>query len=74
MTEQPPVPTSLDDLISAKAAAAIAGVSFDTVYRWIREDRVPGVIRLPTGRYRIPRKAWLEFLAECRIHKRAGET
>lgn len=71
---EPPVPSGLDDLISAKAAAEIAEVSFDTVYRWIREGRVPGVLRLPTGRYRISRKAWLEFLAECRIHKRTGET
>jgi len=49
-------------LLSVPEAAALAGFSRAVAYRLVREDRLPGVVRLPGRRLRVRRRvleAWL---------------
>jgi excisionase family DNA binding protein len=44
-----------DELLTVQQVADLAGVSRDTVYRWIAEDRLHPAITLPSGRQRFAR-------------------
>jgi len=39
------------------------GVSYWTVYRWIRDGKLKGV-KMPSGRWRVPKSALEEFFRE----------
>ena len=51
----------MPELLTAKQVASIAGVTDDTVWSWIRSDKLP-CIKLPTGRYRVTREDLNAFL------------
>lgn len=51
-----------EDLLSTSAAAAIVGVSDETLRRWA-DDRKVRHIRLPSGQLRF-RREWLDALLE----------
>ena len=49
-------------LLSVPEAAALAGFSRAVAYRLVREDRLPGLVKLPGRRLRVRRRvleAWL---------------
>lgn len=45
-------------------------VSEHSLRQWLREGRVPGAAKLPSGRYRLPADAAKQLL---RVERRAGE-
>jgi excisionase family DNA binding protein len=45
----------MPELLTVKQVASIAGVTTDTVWSWIRANKIAAV-RLPTGRYRVTRE------------------
>lgn len=49
--------------LTTTEAAQILKVSSRTVLNWIKEERVP-YMRLPTGEYRLPRRALMEALED----------
>ena len=44
------------DLLTTTEAAKLLGITRTTVYRYVRDGRLPA-IKLPTGHTRIPREA-----------------
>jgi len=44
----------MEEFLSPRDACRVLGVSYITLWRWIREGRIK-VIRSPSGRYLIPR-------------------
>ena len=46
----------MPELLTVKDVAAIMGVTDDTVWGWIKTNKLPA-IRFPTGRYRVTREA-----------------
>ncbi|PYU52687.1 MAG: hypothetical protein DMG48_05250 [Acidobacteria bacterium] len=55
--------TGESDAISTSAAARIAGVSHDTMMRWVEEGRVESWRVLPRGWWRIDRSSLLAYLS-----------
>ncbi len=49
-------------LLTARAVAAVLGVSTETVLRWVRRDELPA-IRLPSGALRFPEPVLNDWLA-----------
>ncbi|MEL6890235.1 MAG: B12-binding domain-containing protein [Actinomycetota bacterium] len=50
-----PADTTVDDTIDLREAADLAGVHYQTIYRWVRSGRLPAV--LVAGKYRVERSA-----------------
>jgi excisionase family DNA binding protein len=50
-----------NEYLTTGAIAKLLGVTTDTVGRWITDNGLPA-LRLPSGRYRVPRKSFLEWL------------
>lgn len=55
--------TEVERLFTLSEVAYMLGVSYWTVYNWVREGRLKGV-KVPTGRWRVPRSALEEFFRE----------
>ena len=56
------VATGESDAIGTSAAARIAGVSHDTMMRWVEEGRVESWRVLPRGWWRIDRNSLVAYL------------
>jgi excisionase family DNA binding protein len=51
------------DLLSSKEAAAMAGVSISTIYRWFDQGRIEGR-QYPSGTYRFYRSSLMDLLVK----------
>ena len=56
----------MPELLTVKQVANIAGVCEDTVWNWIRANKIAAV-RLPTGRYRVTREDLDNALGVARV-------
>ena len=55
--------TDAERLFTLHEVAYMLGVSYWTVYRWVRSGKIKGV-RMPSGRWRVPKSALEEFFRE----------
>ena len=55
--------TDADRLFTLHEVAYMLGVSYWTVYRWVKSGKIKGV-KIPSGRWRVPKSALEEFFKE----------
>ena len=55
--------TEVEKLFTLSEAAVLLGVSYWTVYDWVRKGKIRA-IKTPTGRWRIPKSAMEELFKQ----------
>ena len=55
--------SEVDRLFTLHEVAYMLGVSYWTVYNWVKKGKLKGV-KMPSGRWRVPKSALEEFFKE----------
>jgi DNA-binding transcriptional MerR regulator len=60
------------ETLTSSDVAEILGISKDTVYRWLRQGKVPEPLRNPTNAYRVFTQRDLDLMSQLVRRKKRG--
>lgn len=61
-----------DGTLTSSDVAEILGISKDTVYRWLKQGKVPEPLRNPTNAYRVFTQRDVDFMTQLVRRRKRG--